>query len=180
MLTLILSLALASDPQESAALAAGEVVLHERTPKTPGAIRVEGLVDIPAPQEKVWAALLDFKARLAANSTLKRIEYYRPSTATDQWVAWSASSFGFDVNYHNHYILRREEGVLIHELDTSLPNDMKASRGVYHISPSTRGTLLNYDVESDFGITMPEVVKRWLTNRGIRDFLEDIAARSVS
>lgn len=180
MLLSLMLMALAVDPSDQAALAAGEVVLHTLPPANPSSVRVEGMVDIAASEDAVWTALLDFKARMTANRTLKSIEYYRPSTATDQWVAWTASTFGFEICYHNHYILKRSEGILIHELDTSVPNDMKASRGVYRLSRGQRGTLLNYDVESDFGIAMPDAVRRWLTNSGIRSFLEDIAARAES
>lgn len=179
MFLLLIALSQAITPTEREALDAGEVVLHELTPRSPEAIRVQGFVDIATNMDAVWTALLDFKARMTANKSLKTIEYYRPSTPTDQWVAWTASSFGFEISYHNHYILKRDQGILIHELDTSLPNDLKASVGTYHISPSTRGTLLDYDVESNFGVTMPDVVKRWLTNSAIRDFLEDIAARAT-
>jgi hypothetical protein len=165
-------------PAEEVALAAGDVILHDMPPTTPGAIRVEGFVDIAASRDAVWAALLDFPARMDANKSLHSVETYRPATDTDRWIRWTAGSLGFSFTYFNHYRLTADRSVLTHELDPTQPNDLSASHGIYRLSPSTRGTLLDYDVESDFGISLPSSVKHWLTSSGLHDFLVDMAHRA--
>jgi hypothetical protein len=164
-------------------LAAGEVVLHDRTARHEGALRVEAVVDIHAGRDAVWAALIDFPARKASNSSLKIIQPYRPATATEQWVKWQAQRFGVTVTYHNHYLLSADRASMIHELDPTMPNDMEYSRGVFTLSstascsPCTR---LSYDVESDFGVAIPSFVQGWLTGSGVRDFMADLARRVAS
>ena len=184
MMFLVIALALAAPTaEEQAKLAAGEVVLHNRTAKHEGALRVEAIVDVKAGRDAVWAALIDFPARKQTNTSLKTIQPYRAATATEQWVKWEASRFGVSIVYHNHYRLSTDKSSLIHELDTAQVNDMDYSRGVFSLSsdascsPCTRVT---YDVESDFGVAIPSFVQTWLTGSAVRDFMADIARRAES
>jgi len=177
--------ALAAGPtvsaEEEATLRAHEVVLRSLPERTAGGVRVLGIVDIQASTDAIWLALLDFPGRKATNTAVKTVEYYRPSTPTDQWVKWSISKFGFDITYHNHYTLERAAGRLTHELDPSRPNDLAGSRGVYELHPSPAGagwTRLSYECESNFGQTLPSFVQRWMSTSGTRDFLTTMAARA--
>jgi hypothetical protein len=166
---------------EEAALRAHEVLLRTLPERTPGGIRVLGIVDIQASTDAIWAALLDFPGRRLTNTAVKSVEYYKPSTPTDQWVKWNISKFGFDVTYHNHYTLERAAGRLTHDLDPSLPNDLAGSHGVYELHPSPAGagwTRLAYECESNFGQTLPSFVQRWMSTSGTRDFLSSMADRA--
>lgn len=162
------------------ALAAEPVQLQDLPATHTGAIRVKATVDVHADEAHVWTALLDFPARMGGNSSLKSVTAYKPATPTDQWVRWEASRFGFAVVYHNHYLLSADHHTLVHELDASQPNDIKWSRGTYTLSTGSCDgcTHLVYDVESDFGVSMPGFVQSWLTGSGVRDFMADIARRA--
>lgn len=159
---------------EAAALDAGEIVIRP-LPATDGGVKVVGCADVQAPFDAVWDALLDFKARLGNNPSLRSVAEYRPATATEQWWRWEAARFGVTVVYHNHYLVDRARGVLVHELDTAQVNDLQSSRGVYEVgpSPTTPGaTRLVYTAETTLGRAVPTFVQSWLAGGGVRDFLE--------
>ncbi len=164
---------------EEASLLAREVVIRPLPSKSAAGVRVLAVVDIHASRAAVWAALLDFQARITSSSAAKSAEHYRPSTATEQWVRWHVSKFGFDVNFHNHYLLDVAGGRLVHELDTTQENDLAGSRGVYDLHPSPAGadwTRLAYECESNFGQALPEFVQRWMSTGATRDFMANMAA----
>lgn len=165
--------------EEEAVLRAREVVLRTLPPRAAGGVRVLAIVDIHAPRAAVWGALLDFPARLASNPAVRSVAFYRPSTPTDQWVQWRISKFGFDIGYHNHYVLDAAGGRLSHELDATQANDLAGSHGVYDLHPSPAGadwTRLVYECESNFGQALPEFVQRWMSTGGTRDFMVNMAA----
>ncbi|MES2638014.1 MAG: hypothetical protein V4850_00970 [Myxococcota bacterium] len=165
--------------EEEAVLRARDVVLRPLSPRAAGGVRVLAIVDIHAPKTAVWGALLDFQARKVSNPAVKSVEFYRPSTATEQWVRWRISKFGMDIGYHNHYVLDVAGGKLSHELDTAQENDLAGSRGVYELHPSPAGadwTRLVYECESNFGQAMPDFVQRWISTGGTRDFMVNMAA----
>ncbi|MFZ5475580.1 MAG: SRPBCC family protein [Myxococcota bacterium] len=151
---------------------AADVVLRD-LPAPEGAVRVEAAVDVAAPRAAVWAALVDFGAR-----KVKAIEWYRPSTATEMWIRWTVSALGFEVTYHNHYQLAPDRSWLLHELDTSMPNDLSGSRGRFTLADVAGGTRLVYDVETHFGRAIPGVVRRWLSSSAVEDFMADIVRRA--
>ncbi|MDP2310070.1 MAG: hypothetical protein Q8P18_28900 [Pseudomonadota bacterium] len=164
---------------EEASLLAREVVIRPLPPTAEGGVRVLAVVDIHATKTAVWAALLDFPARLVSNPAVKSVEFYRPSSATEQWVRFRVSKFGFDIGYHNHYLLDLAGGRLTHELDLAQENDLAGSRGVYNLYPSPVGadwTRLGYECESNFGQALPEFVQRWMSTGGTRDFMVSMAA----
>lgn len=181
-MTVLLLAALAGSPlaapaapsaEEAARLAAGEVVLRSVAPARPGAVRVEAIVDVHAPREAVWAALVDFGSR-----KVKALAPYRPAAGDELWLRWTVSAFGVDVVYHNHYVLAPDAGTLLHELDPAEENDLAGSRGLFTLSPLPGGTRLAYDVETDFGRALPAVVKRWLSSSAVEDFMVDIVRRA--
>jgi hypothetical protein len=162
---------------EAAALAAGEVVLREQ-PAPPGAVGVLAIVDIVAGRAAVWKALLDWEGRRAGNPGIRTITHYRPSTSTEQWVRWTVSKFGFEVTYHNHYVISPAQGTMMHELDTTQDNDITGGRGTFAMSDAPGGTRLVYDVETHFGRAIPSMVQRWLASDGIGDFMADLDRRA--
>jgi hypothetical protein len=123
-------------PEEEATLRAGEVVIRELPTGSDGAVRVLAVVDIEAPPEAVWGALLDFQARKAANPAVQSVEPYKPATATELHYRWHISKYGADIVYHNRYVVDRAKGRMVHDLDAAQPNDLVASRGVYDLAPS--------------------------------------------
>lgn len=166
--------------EEEQQVAEGEVLLRKRTSAHAQGVRVEAIVDARASKEALWKALTDLRARLSSSDTLEGMEFYKPSTATEQWVKWSASRFTVDIVYHNHYIASADRTTYVHELDRSMPNDLAASRGVYTLmsSPRVGCTRLVYDVDTDFGRSLPGFVRDWLTQSGTRSYLEDIVRRA--
>jgi hypothetical protein len=169
------------DAASEASLAAGEVILVDHAPTHPGAVSVEGVAEVKASPEALWHSLLDFEARLQGNSAVKSFRHYKPSTATEQWGAWEASHFGFNVVYFNHYRIDRAAGVLIHELDPSQANTLQWSRGVYKLGPSPNNPAwlrLSYAVETDFGVAIPSFIKVWLAGQGVRDYLSELVHRA--
>jgi hypothetical protein len=165
---------------EEQQVAEGEIVLRKRTSAHANGVRVEAIVDARASKEALWAALTDLRARLASSDTLEGMEFYKPATASEQWVKWSASRFGIDIVYHNRYVASADRSTYTHELDRSMPNDLAASRGVYTLmaSPRVGCTRLVYDVDTDFGRSLPGFVRDWLTQSGTRSYLEDIVRRA--
>lgn len=163
---------------EVAALAAGDVVIRDKAPSQPGAVRVEAVADLRAPRDAVWAALLDFEGRKRGNRSLKAVEAYQPATATERWIRWTVSAFGAEVTYHNHYVLAPDRTSLLHELDATRDNDLAGSRGVYTLVPTAGGTRLVYDVETHFGRAVPGVVQRWLSSAAVEDFMVDMVRRA--
>lgn len=166
---------------EEATLRAGEVVLRELPTRAEGAIRVLAVVDVKAPAEAVWAALLDFPSRKQSNPAVQSVENYKAPTATQQNIRWRVSKFGFDVVYHNTYVIDREEGRLEHFLDRTQQNDLVESRGVYDLAPSPAGagwTRLAWEVESNFGQAIPGFVQKWMSTSATKDFMVDMARRA--
>ncbi len=166
---------------EEAALRAREVVIRELPGRGDGSVRVLAIVDIQADADAVWAALLDFPARKASNPAVQSIESYKASTATEQWLRWRISKFGFDVVYHNRYVIDRDNGRLEHTLDRGQQNDLTESRGVYDLYPSPAGpgfTRLAWEVESNVGEAIPGFVQKWMTTSATRDFMADMARRA--
>ncbi|MSP55121.1 MAG: hypothetical protein EXR69_05885 [Myxococcales bacterium] len=168
-------------PAQEAQLAAGEVLMIDRVSAKPGGISVEGLADTPASTDAIWRALLDFKARLASNSAVKEFAYYKPSTATEQWGVWDVTRFGIRLTYHNHYILDRAAGTLVHELDPAQTNDLTWSRGTYTLGPSPNNAdwrRISYVVDTEFGVAIPSFIKSWLCGTGVRDYMADLVIRA--
>lgn len=163
---------------EGRALGAGEVVLRDTVGTIPNAVAVIGIVDIQAPEAAIWAALVDMEGRMAGNSSLRSVAAYRPATTTEMWYRWEAVRFGIGVVYHNHYVVDRAARTLLHELDTTRPNDLRASRGLFELAPVPGGFRLAYTVETDFGRSIPAFIVEWMSGSGVRTFLEDIAVRS--
>jgi hypothetical protein len=171
----------ATTEAEEGLLRAHDVVIHELPTRSDGAVRLEALVDIQAPQAAVWSALTDFKGRLGGNKALKAVEPYRAPTDDEQWIRWTVASFGFEVVYHNHYVLDADDGSLTYALDRSQQNDLVSSQGAFAIYGSPAGApfcRLVYEAESDFGHAIPGMVQRWMSNAAAKDFMLDLARRA--
>lgn len=158
-----------------------DVALQQLPATQPNGVRVRAIVEVHADREATWRALVDLQARRAGNDAIRSIVPYRPATATEQWMKWTVARFGVEVVYHNHYVVSADHTTFLHELDTSMPNDLVGSRGLYTLAPGAGGagwTRLVYDCESDFGRALPTVVQRWMTDSGTRGFVADIARRA--
>ncbi len=169
------------DTTAEGALARGELVIRTLPEQNPGMVRAVGVAEIAASVDEVWSSLLDFSARLRANPALRAMEPYLPPTPSQHWLRFTVSTLGFTVVYHNHYLIDRVAGRLIHQLDPDRPNDILASRGEFELQAPrylSSGVRLQYLVESSFGQAIPAFVQSWMVGGGLRDFMADIVSRA--
>ena len=170
-------------PTEEALLRQGELVIRNTAASAPAGIAVVGFVDVPTTTDRVWSILLDFPGRKAANPSVARVEEYQPRQPNDQWWVFDVQKFGTTVTYHNHYALERSNGVLRHELDPSKENDLVANTGTYSLATCTTlpapCTRLTWEVETDFGRSLPGFIKTWLGRAAVEGFLGNIADRAA-
>lgn len=168
---------------EAAKLALGEVVIRPVPASTDAAVAVTGFVDVPASRDAVWAILLDFPGRRPTNPSITRIEEYRPRTADEQWWLFTVQKFGTTVTYHNRYAVDVAGGVLDHALDPERTNDLAKNTGTYTLGSCATGptpcTRLTWEVETDFGRSIPGFVKNWLGRAAVEGFLTDLATRAA-
>ncbi|MBA2320528.1 MAG: SRPBCC family protein [Deltaproteobacteria bacterium] len=183
LLTALALAAPAPTADEAAKLALGEVVIRAVSASTDAAIAVVGFVDVPATRDAVWTILLDFPGRRPTNPSITRIEEYLPRTAVDQWWLFTIQKFGTTVTYHNHYTVDASGGVLDHALDPTRTNDLAKNTGTYTLgacaSSAPPCTRLTWEVETDFGRSIPGFVKNWLGRAAVEGFLADLATRAA-
>jgi len=168
---------------EEAKLATGAVAIRPVPASTEAAIAVVGFVDVAASRDDVWAILLDFPGRRPTNPSLVRVEEYQPGTPRNQWWLFTIQKFGSTVTYHNVYTVNAGGGVLAHALDPARTNDLVKNTGVYTLGAcaavSTPCTRLTWEVETDFGRSIPGFVKTWLGRAAVEGFLSDLAVRAA-
>jgi len=169
--------ALALTPAEEAALARGEVVLHELPATRAGAVRLEAWVDVAADATATWTALTDYAARERSSDVLTGFQVY-VDTPDRTCIRWTGSRFGVDLVFHNCYGRNAERTRLTHDLDPSRASDLAFAAGVYDLATTARGTRLHYVSETDFGRPMPGFIKSWLGNSGAEEYLLDTKRRA--
>ena len=139
---------------------------------------VLGVIDIAAPKDDVWAAVMDVKARVGEISGLKEANVYEdtPKRKGDEWVL---SVIGTRVVFNVLYDLDPETGWCRYRLDTSKENDLVDVQGAYQLYEVNGKTRLIYRSETDSGRSVPGFIKRWLASDSLNEQLEGIAARAV-
>jgi hypothetical protein len=177
LLALLAHPAHALPPQEEAALARGEVVVHELPPTRPGAVRLEAWVDIAADSPATWRALTDYAARERSSETLTGYSIYRQETDR-LCIRWTGARFGMSLVFHNCYGMKAARTELTHTLDPDRPSDLAYTTGTYKLAPGPKGTRLHYRSETDFGKPMPGFVKGWLGSSGAREYMLDTKKRA--
>ncbi len=171
---------------EERRLAAGKVVVQTGLePARPGGVRNRTVAEIDAPPEAVWAALLDFQARVPENRPLRRVEIYE-----DQWegtqlrrkARWELKIFGIEIVFHNAYVHDKDLNYLEWTLDTERENSLLYSWGSYQVLPSAinRGTSrLVYVSETDSGRKLPKWLKTHFAVSGMTELIEGVRTRAL-
>jgi hypothetical protein len=178
---LALALALAAPPAPStpsesewADLRARDVVVRDDT--VGQHVSTTGTILFDAPPDRAWPAILDFRARVGENGTLRAIEEY--GRQGDTWfLRFDMTVFGVDVTFHNRY--ERRGDVVTYTLDPARPNDLHACDGWFRVTPAEGGrSLVVYHAESRAKAWAPGFVLTWLANDSMEGVLTKIRARA--
>lgn len=146
--------------------------------------KVMGIIEVDAPEEEVWAEILDFDARLAENKPAKAYETYRDEPLGDtRFIAarWDLKVLGQDITFYDTYYYTADEGYLRFELDPDQESDLARVDGYYQTTPSPileGGTRLVYVVDMDTGRKLPDDFRKFLANHSLRDTLKSIKRRA--
>lgn len=162
--------------EESAQLAAGQVVVRVDAGGESGG-GATGVVDVAAPFERAWAALLDMPARVGEVGGLRSVTNYTQEERT-VGTRWELKVLTTSVVFHLLYHLEPERGWVRYALDPSRPNDLVTVEGAYQVYAVPGGTRIVYRSESDSGRPIPQWVKRWLAVDSLTDQLLGIKARA--
>jgi hypothetical protein len=158
---------------EWAALRARDVVVHDETAGQ--LVATTGVALFAVPPERAWAAVLDFPARVAENSTLRAIEEYARAGDT-WWLRFDMTVFGVDVTFHNRY--ERRGDTVRYTLDASRPNDVVVCDGWWSVVPAEGGSVVTYHAESRAKQWAPGFVLAWLANDSMENVLGRIRERA--
>ncbi len=146
--------------------------------------KVMGIIEIDAPQDEVWAEILDFDARLAENKPARAYETYRDERrGGERFIAarWDLKVLGQDITFYDTYHYTAAEGYLWFELDPDQESDLARVDGYYQTAPSPildGGTRLVYVVDMDTGRKLPDDFRKFLANHSLRDTLKAIKRRA--
>lgn len=153
---------------EIRALESGAVVV--RSPTDEGLLI--GAVDIDAPTERVYDAVLDFDARIENVGAIKSIEVYAPMTDPKGLGAkFELSILGTAVEYSLRYETDPAHTWVTFALDPEREHDLVSSTGGYHITPSGDGQRLIYWAQTDAGRAIPGFIRNTLSNRSFKNQL---------
>jgi hypothetical protein len=182
------SAALAADPSpSSAALSAaalssaewaqlreGEVVVHA---DTSGADTVStGWVLVDKASAPFWHDVLDLKARIPENGTLRDIEEYKRLSAHEWFVRVDMEVFGLDVQFTNHWICAGD--TCSYTLDPERENDLTRCDGYFRVQEVEGQSLLTYYSASRHRVVVPGWARRWLAIDAVQNLLRKLKARA--
>lgn len=163
--------------EEEKLLDGREIVIREEGSDSGGF--VVGILDVKAPPEKVWAAILDFNARVDDVRSLTKVEIYEQSSEPEMLgVKWVLSVLMQEIVFHIKYEVDRESGWCRYVLDTSKSNDIVSSEGSYQVLSQGTSSRFIYRSRSDSGRRMPGWVRRWLAVDSLRDQMNGIRKRA--
>ncbi len=162
--------------QEQKQLGKGKIPVRFDDSGTGGGVL--GVIDIAAPPDDVWAAVMDVKARVGEISGLKEANIYT-DTPTKKGVQWVLSVIGTRVQFNVLYDLDESKRWCRYRLDTSKENDLVDVQGAYQIYEVDGKSRLIYRSETDSGRSVPGFIKRWLASDSLTEQLEGIAARAT-
>ncbi|TPV95793.1 MAG: SRPBCC family protein [Myxococcales bacterium FL481] len=147
-------------------------------PDGPNRVKVQAQVDVHADVDAVWAAVIDFDARVRENWLVDEAVVYASRRDGDQFrygVRWGLSVAGVDVVYHTTYALDRDREQLEWSLDDEYANDLEYARGHYRLEPADEGYVrVVYVFEVASGHVAPLWLRRRLTKRGVNALLSSI------
>lgn len=177
LVLVVVSLALAAGPlseDEWAELRAGEVVVHA---DTSGADTIStGYVLVDKPPSPLWGDVLDLRARIPENGTLRDITEYRRVSPYEWYVAVDMQVFGFDVRFTNHWTCK--DNTCAYTLDPAQPNDLTLCDGYFKIDDVEGKSLLTYYSRSRHEVSVPGWVRRWLAIDAVQNLLRKMKARA--
>jgi hypothetical protein len=185
-LPLLLAL-VAGEPtvEDLAALRRGEVVVHREAATEAGSRdSFVAFVEVAAPSEKVWEAMLDFETLGYRSSLTREVTRYRQEVLSDGSVLYGIryrlSVLGVDVVYH---VLHRQDPArsrLSWSLDPTKANDLAVVDGSFEVRPTDRPDRVTVVYESliDPGMHLPAPLDRYLRGRQLVGHLE--AIRSIA
>lgn len=166
------------------ALARGEVVVVQDTPRTPDAVRIQAWVDVDAPPSVTWRALVDHAAKERASRTLTGYELYlhtpSPGGGSRTCIRWRGSRLGVSFVFHHCYDADAAGTRLSHALDPDRPNDLVRADGTFVLTSGAHAgsTRIHYDAETALPAMVPAVLANWLGGASAREFLEDLRSRA--
>jgi hypothetical protein len=176
----------ASPPAEALpALARGEVVVVQDSPRTPGAVRFHAWVDVDATVAATWRALVDHAAKERASRTLTGYDLYRheplPGGGSRTCIRWEGSRLGVDFAFHHCYDADAAGTRLSHALDPQRENDLVRADGIFLLTPGTTAarTRIHYEAETALPPAVPGFLASWLGGTSAREFLEDLRLRAM-
>lgn len=160
---------------EEAQVQAGQAVV--RTAAAGASGEIEGVVQVAAPFDAVWATLFDWEARERAVSAIEDITVYAPeSDPGGLGVTYRLSILATPVVYHLRYTVSKAEGWARFALDPAKTNDIAASTGSYRIQAVPAGHRIHYRTVTDTGRALPAFVKNYVASSSIRTQLEAMRA----
>lgn len=166
-------LQLALDADAVATLGAGEAVTgYEKANSA-----AWGAVEIAAPPATVIAAIMDFEARKAEQSSLHGLSRYEESAGT-VGVRWVATVMGAEWVFHVRYTLDRGAGVVTYQLDPNQQNDLTFNQGIYQVIPTAAGSRLLFRGRMETGTSVPGWLKSYLAADSTSSQLMGLKRRS--
>jgi hypothetical protein len=189
MLALLAVLALAEIPRVAPppiALSSDEQYLVQsgqiatRIVPTDRGAEVTGIVDVAAPADRVWAAILDVPARVGEIKGLKEAEIYHRAASPEQLgVRWLVQVLMSRVEFHVLYEVDRAAGWCRFRLDGTRENDLADVQGAYQVYDAGGKSRIVYRSFTDSGRNVPEVLRNWLATDSLREQLDGIRVRAV-
>ena len=148
-----------------------------RKSHTSSLAQVTGVVDVRAPADRTWDALLDVEARVGEIRGLKEATVYlrEPNRVAAQWVVQVLTS---QLRFSIVYDVDRSAGWCRYRLDPSRPNDLVSVEGAYQVLPVTGGTRVIYRSITDTGRQVPDFVRNWLATTSLAAQLVGIRNRA--
>lgn len=173
--------------QDEEALRRGEVVIHRRPQEGgEGKTSFVASLEVDAPSDRVWAAMLDFEALGYRSSLTREVTRYRQEVQPDGTVLYGIryriSVLGVDIVYH---VLHRHDpvgGWLTWSLDPQLASDLSVVDGRFEVSPTERPgrVRLTYESRIDLGRRIPGTLERYLQEKQLPGHLMAIRDLAVA
>ena len=161
-------------PEEWTKLQDGAVVVHADT-SGPETIST-GFVLVSKAVDPLWGDVLDLKARIPENGTLKDIEEYRRISPQEWYVMVDMEVFGFPVEFTNHWTCHGD--TCSYTLDPERKNDLTLCDGYFKLDEVEGKSLLTYYSKSRHDVTVPGWIRRWLAIDAVENLLRKMKARA--
>ena len=161
---------------ELARLGTREVVVRQE-PSDAGTYTV-GVVDINATPAEVFAAVIDFEARIGEVGGLRSVSRYLEEP--DRVGArWELVVVGKTVSFTTLYDIDRAGLVAAYHMDKTQPNDIENVEGFYAVHPNgASGARLIYRSLTDSGVYVPGWIRNMLANSSLVEVLEGMRTRA--